>query len=50
MAISELQEEIKNQKEKNYRLTNLVDKDDKAKTLKDKMAELEDSRRKYKKM
>jgi hypothetical protein len=50
MAINELQEEVKNQKEKNYRLTNLVEKDDRSKTLKDKMIELEDSKRKYKKV
>lgn len=34
MAIGELQEEIKTQKEKNYRLTNLVDKDDNSKNMK----------------
>ena len=37
MAISELQEEVKNQKEKNYRLTNLVERDDRSKSIKEKL-------------
>ena len=37
MAISELQEEVKNQREKNYRLTCLVERDDRSKSLKEKM-------------
>lgn len=40
MAISELQEEVKNQKEKNYRLTNLVERDDRSKPMKEKLLEL----------
>jgi hypothetical protein len=40
MAINELQEEIKNLREKNYRMTNMVDRDDRSKTLRERAAEL----------
>lgn len=50
MAIDGLQEQVKNQKERNYRLTSLVERDDRTKTAKEKLAQLEDSKRKFKKM